>query len=372
MTTAVVQQIADDITSIGANVKRQGAEIERLQAVLRRPGAAANDNNPAFDGDLKAERDALAAFGRKGESGSLDKFCASMSVGSDPDGGYAVLPALSSTMTTKLYDDVPMRRLARIETMATGSEFVEPIDKDEIDSGWVGEHESRAETDAADLAMLKVPLREIYAMPRATQKLLDDASFDVGGWLERKIVEKFGRDENTGFVNGTGVKDPRGFLTYGTASTDDDARAWNTIQFVNSGAAAAITADGLRDLYWKLRAGYRRGATWLMSSATANAIDKLKDGNGEYLWRSAMTAGAQNSLLGLPVELDEQMPAVEAGAFPIALADWQRAYLIVDRPGVKMLRDPYTARPYVNFYTTKRTGGGLANSEALKLLKIAA
>jgi len=380
----IVDRIEADIKGFGndirdhnekqtAEMKRQADEIERIQAVLRRPGTldAANDNstNPVA---LREERAAIAAFGRKGESGSLDTFCAGMSVGSDPDGGYAVLPQLSETMTAKLYDDVPMRRLARIETITSGSEFIEPVDKDEVASGWTGETESRSETDHAELAMLKVPLREVYALPKATQNLLDDASWDVGGWLERKIIEKFGRDEATAFVSGAGVDRPRGFLTYATATTADATRAWGTIQHVISGAAATITADGLRDLYWSLRAPYRRTAIWLMASATANAIDRLKDGNGQPIWRDGMTAGAPPSLLGLPVEFDETMPAVEAGALPIALADWKRAYLIVDRPGVKMLRDPYTSRPFVKFYSTKRVGGGLANSEAIKQLKISA
>lgn len=373
MTTAT-QKIVEDIQSFGNEVTRLNGEIERIQAVLKRPGTPANDNTPAGvdAAALAAERNVLAAFGRKGESGSLGEFYASMEGGSDPDGGYAVLEQMSSTMTTKLYDDVTIRRLARVVTITSGSEFVEPIDKDEIESGWTSEKGSRPETDAAQLAMLKIPLREVYAMPRATQNLLDDASFDIGGWLERKITDKFGRDENTAFVSGAGVDRPRGFLTYDTATTDDDTRAWNVIQHVVSGAAATVTADGLRNLYWSLRAPYRRNATWVMSSATANQIDKLKSGDGEYLWRDGMNAGAPPTLLGLPVSFDEEMPATEAGALPIALADWQRAYTIVDRPGIKMLRDPYTARPFVNFYSTKRVGGALSNSEAIKLLKIAA
>jgi len=375
--TNEIKKFGEDVADLNANtraaIKRQDDKIDQIDAKFARVGGfnPANDNaaNPVA---LREERAAIAAFGRKGESGSLDTFCAGMSVGSDPDGGYAVLPALSTTMTEKLYDEVPMRRLARVETITSGSEFIEPVDKDEIESGWVGETEGRDETDHAELAMLKVPLREVYALPKATQNLLDDASWDVGTWLERKITGKFARDENAAFVSGDGVKRPRGFLTYDTATTADATRAWGTIQHTISGAASTFTADGIRNLYWALRSPYRKNATWLMASASANSLDKLKDGNGEYLWRNSMASGVAPTLLGLPVEFDEGMPAVEAGALPIALADWNKAYLIVDRPGVKMLRDPYTSRPFVKFYSTKRVGAGLANSEAIKLLKISA
>lgn len=368
---ADINDFGDGVNALNSKIDQQHGEIERIQAVLRRPGGfdPANDNSPDRAA-LREERAAIAAFGRKGESGSLDTFCAGMSVGSDPDGGYAVLPAVSTTMTEKLFDEVPMRRLARVETITSGSEFVEPIDKDEIESGWVGETQSRTDTDHAELAMMRVPLCEVYALPKATQTLLDDASWDVGSWLEKKITDKFARDENAAFLTGEGVKRPRGFLTYDTDTTADSARAWGTIQHVVSGGATTLTSPGIRDLYWSLRAPYRRNAVWLMASATANHLDKLTDGNGAYLWRNGMESGVPPTLLGLPVEFDEGMPAVDAGAMPVALADWKRAYLVVDRPGVKMLRDPYTSRPYVKFYSTKRVGGGLANSEAIKLLKI--
>ena len=368
MTTAT-QKIVEDIQSFGNEVTRLNGEIEKIQAVLKRPGAPANDNVPS--GDLKAERGALASFIRTGDETGLKGFRAAMEVGSDPDGGYLVTPARSAEMTKKLFDDVVIRRLARVVNIGAGSEWVEPVDADESGATWVGETESRPETDTPQLKEFKVPLDEVYALQKVSQKLLDDSAYDIGSWVDEKITSKFSRSENSAFVSGDGVGKPRGFLTYATSTAGDDTRPWNTVQTVASGAAATVTADGIKNLYWSLRAPYRRTAKWLMSSDTANAIDLLKDGDGSPMWRNSMASGVPPTLLGLEVEFDEEMPQTEASALPIALADWHAAYTIVERPGLRMLRDNLTQKPHVLFYAYRRVGGGLANSEALKLLKIA-
>ncbi len=371
----ITSKNAEKMNSFEAGLKAVNDSMDRLDNALKRVGPYSpdNDNGAPNPEALKAEHKAITNFVRTGDEAPLKEIHAAMSVGSDPDGGYIVLPAVSGGMTRKLFDAVTIRRLARVVSIETGSEWIEPVDSDESGATWVGETESRPETDTPQLKELRITLDEIYALQKVTQKLLDDSQYDIGGWVDDKITSKFSRSENAAFVNGDGVKKPRGFLTYDTAGTDDDARTWGTIQTINSAAATAIpNGDCLRNLYWKVRAPYRRNATWVMSSDTANSIDKIKGGDGEYMWRSAMTAGAQNSLLGLPVEFDEEMPAIGAGAFPIALADWKSAYTIVDRPGVKMLRDPYTSKPHVQFYAYRRVGGGLANSEAIKFLKIAA
>jgi HK97 family phage major capsid protein len=213
-------------------------------------------------------------------------------------------------------------------------------------------------------------VNELYALQPVTQRLLDDASFDIGKWVEGKIADKFARSEGTAMVTGNGIGRPRGFLAVPTDVADDGTRAWGKLQYVVSGAAASIVADALRNQYWALRAPHRKNATWLMASATANLVDKLKDSAGDYLWRNGMTSGAPPSLLGRPVEFDENMPAVGAGTFPIAFGDWLRGYLIVDKAGIKTLHDPYTSKPNVLFYAYRRIGGDVANYDAIKLMKI--
>ena len=265
-----------------------------------------------------------------------------------------------------------MRRLSRIVKISSGDSWVEPVDFSDVGAEWVGERASRTETTNPDVGLSSIGVHEIYAHQTVTQKLLDQSFVDVGGWIEGKIADKFARTEGLAAVSGTGVLQPRGFLDYDTDTASDSSRALWTLQHVVSGAAAAVTADGLKDLYWSLRATYRQNATWLMASATANSLDKLKDGNGDYLWKNGLAAGVQPTLLGRPVEFDENMPAIAAGTFPIALGDFKRGYTFVDQVGVKTLRDPYTDKPNVIFYVYKRVGGNVSNSEAIKLQKISA
>ena len=347
-------------------------EREDLEQRLQRLGLHAKSDNV----DAAPERKAVNGFVRNGGADwSQDDEVKGMSIGSDPDGGYLVLPAMSASMTTRLYDMSPMRRLARVETVNKGDAFEEPDDRDEAGATWVGEQTARPTTDTPQLGMIRIPLEEIYAQPEATQRLLDDADRDLGAWLENKITDKFGRSEGAAFTTGNGLAKPRGFLDYAAVTDADSTRAAGKLQYVASGHASAFPSsnpsDVLKGLLWSLRAPYRTGAVWLMNSNTAATIDKFKDGQGNYIWRDGMTAGAPPSLMGYPVEFDEGMPDIGAGAFPIAFGNFKLGYIIVDRPGIKMLRDPYTNKPNVRFYAYKRVGGGLANDDAIKLLKIA-
>lgn len=355
---------------MGAFDQFKASQTERLNQLeskmARIPLGPGRTTQPQGDG--AAEYRALGKFVRTDDDSEFK----SLSVSSDPDGGYLVHPVLSAQMTKRLFDLTPMRRLARTVTIGAGGSFEEPVDTDESGAEWVGETTSRPATPTPQVGKLDVPVNEIYALQPVTQRLLDDAVIDVGMWIEQKIADKFARSEGTATVTGDGVAKPKGFLSYPTAATPDLARPWATLQHIKSGSAAAVTADSLRDLVWSLRAPYRQGASWLMNSATANMIDKLKDGNGDYLWRSGMTAGAPPSLLGYPVEFSEDMPDVAAGGYPIAFGNWQLGYLIVDKPGVKYLRDPFTSKPNVLFYAYRRTGGQVANFDAIKLLKIEA
>lgn len=313
-------------------------------------------------GAVKAYADTFGLYLRRGEGHVEAK---TMSVGSDPDGGYLVTPAISSRMLTIIYESSPLRELATVESISTDSiEF--PVDEDEADAGWVGETEARTTTGTPQVGVQRIPVHEMYANPKATQKLLEDASVNIEAWLSRKVGEKFGRTEATAFVSGTGVKQPRGFLSYPAGTSRGQ------IEQINSGAATAITGDGLINCAMSLKEFYTAGAVWLMRRATIAHVMLLKDGNGQYIWRPGLEAGKPSVLLGYPVREAADMPAVGAGNLAIAFGNFARGYTIVDRLGVSTLRDPYTAKPFVQFYSRKRVGGDVTTFEAIKLLKVAA
>lgn len=289
----------------------------------------------------------------------------SMLVGSDPDGGYFVTPSRSSRILTVVYESSPMRELATIETISTDSLEL-PIDDDEADAGWVGEVSQRTETGTPQTGVQRIPVHEMYAKPKATQKMLEDGSVDVGAWLERKVGEKFGRTEATSFFVGDGVKKSRGILTYGAGI------GRGKIEQLNSGAAAEITFDSLIKMTGALKEPYHPGAMWLMRRATEVAVMLLKDLNGQYLWRPSLEAGKPSTLLGYGVRHAADMPTVAANALAVAFGNFKQGYTIVDRLGISVLRDPYSSKPFVEFYSRKRVGGDVTNFEAFKLMKVGA
>lgn len=357
--------------------------LTKLAGLTVHGGGGGNSQN-----NLKAELQAVGKYLRKRDDSDLlnihrnsmqtiGDIQGNMSVGSDPDGGYFVLPTFSTTMTQKLWDVTAMRRLSRVETVLSGSQWEEPIDNDQVESGWVGENDPRPATKSPKIGKLKVPLNEAYAMPPVTQTLLDSVGFDLGGWLLNKISDKFGRDEGTAFLAGDGVGKPMGMLSYPTSTATDDTRPWGTIQYIATGQAGDLPTenpgDPLKSLVWALRAPYRPGAAFLLNSNTMSRIDKLKDGFGNYLLRPGLTTGAPSMLLGYPVEIDDvAMPDIGANAFAIAFGNFKRAYVIIDRIGLKLIIDPLTQKPLVLYYCYRRVGGALANSEAVKLLKFSA
>jgi HK97 family phage major capsid protein len=332
------------------------ARLDGIEKRANRPPLSSGTG--ASSGDGAAEYKALSTFVRSGDETEMK----ALSAGSNVDGGYLVHPVISAAMTKRIFDLTPMRRLARLVSIGAGGSFEEPIDVQETGATWVGETDARPATTTPQFGLLTIACEELYALQTVTQRLVDDASIDVGVWVEGKIADKFARSEGTATINGDGVKKPKGILTYPTAATPDLTRSWGTLQHILSGAAGAITADALKDLVWSLRAPYRQGASWLMNSTTANAIDKLKDANGDYLWRAGMTAGAPPSLLGYPVEFSEDMPDIAANALALAFGNFQLGYTIVDKPGVRYLRDPYSSKPNLLFYAYRRTGGAVARA----------
>lgn len=336
------------------------ATIKASKAGQISAGNELTDAQVDFEG-YAAWQKGFAVYLRKDEKGMTGDGRKALSVGSDPDGGYLVPTAVSNRILGKVFESSPIRSLATVETI--GSDAMEiPIDEQEMGYGWVGEAETRSETTTAQFGVQRIPVHEMYAKPRATQKLLEDSNLDVEAWIARKIAEKFGRAEATAFVTGDGVKKPRGILSYAAGTTRQ------TIEQIVSGAASSITADGLINLSMSLKDAYLANASWLMKRSTQGAVLLLKDGQGQYMWRPGLVAGQPNTLLGYAVRQADDMPAVQAASLSVAFGDFRQAYTVVDRTGISTLRDPYSAKPFVEYYTRRRVGGDVVLFEAIKLL----
>lgn len=308
---------------------------------------------------------------------------ASMTTQSDPDGGYAVFPQVDSVIDAILRDLSPMRGLARVVPQPNGTgRWEKIIGRTGSQSAWVGEEEERTDTGNPTLGKVSIEPQEVYALPELTNTLLDDSTFDLNTFLSEDVSAEFSLAEGAAFVSGDGVKKPRGFLTYPVSTASDADRDFGTLQYVVSGNASgfvaasssASPADCLHDLLTSLRPVYRKGngVSWLMNSSTANRVRKFKDGQGNFLWTNSLAVGQPDRLLGYPVAIDESMPDVAADAYPIALGNWQRGYAIVDKPGLRLIVDRVTKKGWTKMFFYKRVGGAVVDSNAIKLLKIAA
>lgn len=319
-------------------------------------------SNVDMDG-YKAWGEAFGRYLRVKDERELES--KALSVGSNPDGGYLVPTATSNRIIEKIYESSPMRRLATVETI--GTEALEiPVDLDEAGAGWVGEEQSRPETSTPQVGVQKIPVHEIYAKPLATQKFLEDAGINVEQWLAGKIGDRFARIEATAFMTGNGILKPRGILSYPAGE------GRGKVLRVNSGSTAAITADSIVKMPFAVKAPYLTNANWLMKRSTVQAVMLLKDGQGQYLWRPSLTDGAPSTLAGYTVEMADDMPAVASGTLPIAFGDFRRGYTVVDRLGITTLRDPYSSKPFVEFYSRKRVGGDVVDFDAFALMVVSA
>lgn len=318
-------------------------------------------------------KDAFVSFMRKNFDRDLltDHERKTLSVGQDSAGGYFVYPDLSGRIISKIYETSPVRAYAGVQVIGTDA-LCGYYDNDEVGFGWVSELESRPGTTYPDVGKWRIPVHEMYAMPSASQTVLDDAILDLESWLDGKIADKFARAENAAFVTGSGVGRPRGFLDYA-----DGTDLTNSIERFDTGVNGAFAGapnggDVLISALYGLKAQYRANATWFMNRATTALTRKLKDSEGAYLWNPGIAAGQPATLLGHPVAAFEDMPDPATDSLSIAVGDLRQAYQIVDRQGIRMLRDPYTAKPKILFYATKRTGGDLVNGEAMKLVEFTA
>ena len=367
------QRLGNAMADLEAKLAKLGQETKDLSDAFvksQRTGTGGGEADPAKRDHTKA----FLSFVRHGqETGLRDFERKAMSVNHDPSGGYLVPVDMSGRIAQRIFDTTPMRQFAFVDT-TTSDTYEGMTDRGEIASGWVGETTARNETATPDVGKYNIVIGELFAEPRITQKLLEDADRDVESWLVGKISDKFARDQNNAFIVGDGINKPRGITAYPTAATADGARAWGVIEHVNAGASGAFTAttpqDRLVDLTEALRAPYRNGARWMMPRAVSLLIRKFKTTSDQnYIWQPSLVAGAPATLLGYPVEMAEDFPALGSGSLSAAFGNFQAAYTIVDRRGIAIMRDPFTSKPYVKFYTTVRVGGGVTEFDAIKLLR---
>ncbi|MDX2264593.1 MAG: phage major capsid protein [Hyphomicrobiales bacterium] len=359
---------ADAVTA--EKVERLNKAVDALSLKAARPprggevkSFAANEHKAAFD-----------AYVRTGEFSGLKALeLKALSAGSGPDGGYLAPSVTESEVLRRLSQLSPIRGLASVRQVSAGT-YKKAFSTVGTAAGWVAETANRPQTDSPTLAELSFPAMELYAMPAATQTLLDDAIVDIDQWLADEIETTFAEQESAALVNGNGTSQPKGFMNY--TKVANASWEWGKIGYLATGAAGAFAAsspsDILLDLIYALKGPFRQNGTFVMNRKTQAAIRKFKATTGEYLWAPPASIGQPATLMGFPVVEVEEMPDIAADAYALAFGDFRRGYLVVDRVGLRVLRDPYSAKPYVLFYTTKRVGGGVQDFDAIKLLKFAA
>nr|DAO87127.1 MAG TPA: major capsid protein [Caudoviricetes sp.] len=366
-------ELEEKTDRINDELGRLSAAVDELAKKANRPGAPGAEGDEALQAEHKA---AWLKWVRKGDDDGLaDIERKAMNVGTPADGGYAVPIQQDRDIMRLLTDLSPMRQVCRVMTVGT-EDYRKLVNLGGTASGWVGETDARPATAGPTLAQLKPSFGELYANPEVTQKALDDIFFDVEGELSQDISESFAVLEGKAFLSGTGTNQPVGLLTAKTSADADSARAFGTVQHIATGVAdnfpAKDPADILIDLIYSMKAGYRTGAQFMMNSMTLAAMRKWKDGQGNYIWQPAMQNGQPGSIFGYGYVTNEDMPSAGASAIPVVFGNFQQAYIIFDRVGIRSLRDPYTNKPFVGFYTTKRVGSMIANTQAVKFLKCAA
>lgn len=374
-----VQEVTQAVNGFVADFKGFQADIqtklqqteERLTMLDRKQMTAAR---PPLAGAVEMEAPHGKAFNAYLRSGDDDGLRGleldgkSMSTAVNSDGGYLVDPQTSETVKSVLNATASVRSIASVVNVeATTYDVL--VDHTDVGAGWATETGSVAETDTPQIDRITIPLHELSALPKASQRLLDDSAFDIEGWLAGRIADKFSRAEAAAFVNGDGIDKPKGFLTH--TSVDNDVWAWGNLGYVPTGIDGDVTADAIIDVVYALGAEYRANASFVMNSKTAGLVRKLKDNDGRFLWSDGLTAGQPATLMGYPVLVAEDMPDAAAGADAIAFGDFAAGYTVAERPDLRVLRDPFSAKPHVLFYATKRVGGDVSDFAAIKLLKFA-
>jgi HK97 family phage major capsid protein len=366
--------LEEKIERLDGVIAAQTQRLEAIELKQARP-AIGSEPRPAEPANQPAieHKAAFDAYVRGGDSANLRALeQKALSAGSNPDGGFLVPPEIETKIGERLFNISPIRSLASIRTISSNI-YKKPMMATGAVAGWVGETDARTQTTTPTLDELSFPAMELYAMPAATTLLLEDSAVDIDEWLAQEVDRVFAAQEGAAFVTGDGNNKPKGFVSYNTVA--NSSWTWGNIGYVASGVAGAFPSttpsDVLVDLIFALKAGYRQNAAFVMNRKTQSLIRKFKDTTNNYIWQPPASPSGRASLMNFPVHDVEDMPDIAANSLSVAFGDFQRGYLIVDRAGVTVLRDPYSAKPYVLFYTTKRVGGGVQDYDAIKLLKFA-
>ncbi len=359
--------LEEKVERLGQSLDLQKKNIDRMLVDAKRPSLGIETGAVPVTEHKAAWNDYM----RKGLTGPLEAFeVKALSGTSDPEGGYVVPKEVEESIDRVLAEVSPIRSIASVRQIGASS-LKKAMSEGGAATGWVAENASRPETATPTLSLIEFPAMELYAMPAATQSLLDDGYVDLEAWVADEVQTVFAEQEGAAFVNGDGVARPRGFLSYD--KVDNSSYAWGKVGYVATGTDGGFDAsnpsDDLIDLIYTPKQGYRANARFVMNRSTQGTIRKFKDADGNYIWQPGIAAGQPATLMGYPVVESEDMPAIASDSFSIAFGDFSRGYLVVDRAGIRILRDPYSSKPFVLFYTTKRVGGGIQNFEAIKLMK---
>ena len=365
-----------DVGKINTELKTRIQEQDKRLNMLERK--TVETHRPALSAVAEIEvphKKAFAAYLRSGDDEgmrSLEVEEKALSTAVSADGGYLVDPQTAHQIAGVLHSTASIRAISNVVAVESTAYDV-LVDHTEVGAGWATETGGASETDTPQLERISIPLHELSALPKASQRLLDDSAFDVEGWLASRIADKFSRAEGVAFISGDGIDKPKGFLTY--TAVDNSSWAWGDLGYVATGAdgdfASADPADAIVDLVYALGARYRANASFVMNSKTAGAVRKMKDADGRFLWSDGLAAGEPARLMGYPVLVAEDMPDIASDATAIAFGDFNAGYTVAERPDLRILRDPFSAKPHVLFYATKRVGGDVSDFAAIKLLKFA-
>lgn len=366
----------NDFSGFQAEVKKSlQQQEERLTMLDRKTSTYARPAlSPAADLDLPHKK-AFGDYLRTGDDAALRGLSLegkAMSTAVNADGGYLVNPQMSDTIQSMLSSTTSLRSIANVVAI-DASTYDVIVDNTDVGSGWQAETASVSETTTPNINRISIKLNELSAMPKASQRLLDDAAFDVEGWLSQKIATRFIRAEASAFINGTGTDQPKGILL--PTKVANASWTWGNLGYIPTGAASDFAStnpiDCIVSLVYALAADYRANATFVMNSKTAGAVRKIKDTEGRFMWSDGIAAGQPATLMGYKVLISEDMPDIAANAYPIAFGDFKAGYTIAERPDLRILRDPFSAKPNVLFYASKRVGGDITDYAAIKLLKVA-
>ncbi|WP_299614226.1 phage major capsid protein [uncultured Tateyamaria sp.] len=367
-----VQGFVTEFKGFQAELQSKLQQTEERLTMLDRKNMTATRTPLAGAVELGApHQKAFNAYLRSGEDDGLrglELEGKSLSTAVNSDGGYLVDPTTSESVKSVLNATASIRSIASVVNVEATSYDV-LVDHTDVGAGWATETATQAETDTPTIDRITIPLHELSALPKASQRLLDDSAFDIEAWLAGRIADKFARAEAAAFINGDGVDKPRGFLTH--TSVDNDVWAWGNLGYVPSGIDGDVTAEAIIDVVYALGAEYRANASFVMNSKTAGLVRKLKDNDGRFLWSDGLAAGQPATLMGYPVLIAEDMPDADSDADAIAFGDFAAGYTVAERPDLRVLRDPFSAKPHVLFYATKRVGGDVSDFAAIKLLKFA-